>query len=77
MDDEDPKGMVEVLRRLENLPHQYRSVYECSTSAVKQFVFILNDSGDENKFFAASKALGSQFKDATYEIKMSGQHPKC
>ena len=73
IEDKDPLAAVELLRTIEHLPHQYRNgAYDNSNGNLKSFVFILNDSTDENLFGTFKKKLTGQFSDKLiFEIKMS------
>ena len=73
IEDDNPLAAVDLLRTIEHLPHQYRNgAYDNSSTTIKNFVFILNDSTDESKFNTFKKQLTGQFNDKViFEIKMS------
>ena len=75
VEDKDPLSVVELLRTTESLPKQYRTgVYDNSKAAIKQFVFVLNDSPDATRFNAVKAVLASQsqFPEVViHEIRMS------
>jgi hypothetical protein len=74
VEDNDPLTAIEAMRRPENLPAPYRAgIYDNSKNAIRQFVFILNDSPDDRKYQDTVSAVKGQFDSKSiFEIKMSG-----
>jgi hypothetical protein len=75
VDDKDPLQTIDLLRKPENLPNQYRSeIYDNSLASIKQFVFILNDQSDEFKLKRCRDTISKQFNDnIIFDVKMT--HP--
>jgi hypothetical protein len=63
-------SVIEAMRKPENLPPQYRNgIYDNSKTAIKQFVFVLNDSEKDGKFQEIADKVKKEF--TAFEIKMS------